>query len=68
MALPGFTAEASLGPTVQTYRFQGLRTGFGLSEVVPQQYLDGTEDEGDESGEMVADAEDLEGEAEDVET
>lgn len=60
MALPGFTAEASLGPTVQTYRVHGPRTGLGWPDVSPQQHMDGAEDALDESGEMDAGAEDLE--------
>jgi len=35
MALPGFTAEASVGPTTQTYR---MRDGYGIgaADVYPQ--------------------------------
>jgi hypothetical protein len=54
MALPGFTAEASVGPTTQIYR---MRDGYGIgaADVYPQSSdgdLDGGLDEGglDEGG------------------
>ena len=63
MALPGFTAEASLGPTVQTYRVHGPRIVFGWPEVSQQQYMDGAEEELDDVGDVDSDAEDVEEDA-----
>jgi hypothetical protein len=45
MKLPGFTAEASVGPTTQVYRVQDRNGPAALSDVYPQS--DGVElDEG----------------------
>ena len=38
MALPGFTAETSLGPTVQIYRVLAHPVVAGLGHLFPQQY------------------------------
>ena len=36
MALPGFTAEVSIGPTVQVYRMQDRYCAAGSADVSPQ--------------------------------
>jgi hypothetical protein len=53
MVLPGFTAEASVGPTKQVYRVQNRYGTAGSADVYPQQ-LD------DENGEEDFEAEGLE--------
>jgi hypothetical protein len=54
MELPGFTAESSLGPTVQTYRVTNHYGVLAMDHVAPEQeMIDETEDamlEGDDIG------------------
>ncbi len=57
MALPGFTAEASVGPATQVYR---TTYGYGIeaADVHPQQSSDGESSDGldDEAGSEDAEA------------
>ena len=45
MVLPGFTAEASVGPTTQVYRVQNRYGTAGAGDVYPQQFDDGNGEE-----------------------
>jgi hypothetical protein len=56
MSLPGFTAEASLGPTVQVYRVRDDNGGAGAASLSPQangadllEDFEGFEDLGDDA-------------------
>jgi hypothetical protein len=46
MLLPGFTAEASVGPTTQVYRVQNRYGTAVAADVYPQQLNGGDEEEG----------------------
>jgi hypothetical protein len=63
MALPGFTAEHSLGPTVQTYRMADYYGIAGADYLSPQQYV---EDVDVEDMEGVADETDMEAVADEM--
>jgi|RhiMetdeSRZDD1v2_1073273.scaffolds.fasta_scaffold1587040_1 hypothetical protein len=76
MALPGFTAETSLGPTVQIYRVLAHPVVAGLGHLFPQQYdgdadlegaeLEDVESAEDEMGMDVAGVDEDEGELEEA--
>jgi hypothetical protein len=64
MALPGFSAEASVGPTTQVYRVQDRYGTAGVSDVYPQlnggEWDEGLEEEGlEEEGLEEAEAMDM---------
>jgi hypothetical protein len=46
MALPGFTAEASIGPTTQAYRLSDRYGIASETELYAQSYADESEDAG----------------------
>jgi len=70
MALPGFTAEAGVGPTTHSYRLTN-GYGTGVAEVYSQSYDDGLEaaegeDGGVEDGDMTGAGDEDEGEMDDA--
>jgi hypothetical protein len=68
MVLPGFTAESSLGPTVQTYRVTNHYGVLGMDQVAPEQeLLDETEDAMHEGDDIGADEEEMDETDEEIE-